>query len=63
MNKEALAELIDAYADAKASNNKLLIQTMIKQLEVTLDALFQDKDAPAPVESNGVDITEDGGSY
>jgi len=63
MNKEALAELIDAYADAKASNNKLLIQTMIKQLEVTLDALFQDKAAPAPLEGGAVDITEDGGSY
>ncbi len=60
MNKEALAELIDAYADAKASNNKLLVQTMIKQLEVTLDALFKEQEPVPAVESGGVDITEQG---
>jgi hypothetical protein len=60
MNKEALAELIDAYADAKASNNKLLVQTMIRQLEVTLDEIFKEQE-PAPAEeSGGVDITEQG---
>jgi len=60
MSKEALAELIDAYADAKASNNKLLIQTMIKQLEITLDVLFKDKESSQSLESSGVDITEEG---
>ena len=40
MSKEALAELIDAYADAKATKNKVLIQTMIRQLEVALDSMF-----------------------
>lgn len=60
MSKEALAELIDAYADAKASNNKLLIQTMIKQLEVTLDLIFKDQEPEPTSESNGVDITEEG---
>ena len=60
MNKEALAELIDAYADAKASNNKLLIQTMIKQLEVTLDLLFKDEEKASQEETGGVDITEEG---
>ena len=60
MSKEALAELIDAYADAKASNNKLLIQTMIKQLEITLDVLFKDKESSQSLESPGVDITEEG---
>jgi|TARA_B100000073_G_C23671409_1_gene548775 hypothetical protein len=60
MNKEALAELIDAYADAKASNNKLLIQTMIKQLEVTLDLLFKDEQQAPQGETGGVDITEEG---
>ena len=60
MNKEALAELIDAYADAKASNNKLLVQTMIKQLEVTLDVLFKEQEPTPAAESGGVDITEQG---
>lgn len=60
MNKEALAELIDAYADAKASNNKLLVSTMIKQLEVTLNELFKEQEPAPAAESNGVDITEQG---
>lgn len=60
MNKEALAELIDAYADAKASNNKLLVSTMIKQLEVTLNEIFKEQEPAPATESNGVDITEQG---
>ena len=53
MNKEALAELIDAYADAKATKNKVLVQTMIKQLELALDSLFatEEKEAPAQEDS------------
>ena len=58
MSKEALAELIDAYADAKATNNKVLIQTMIRQLEVTLDALFPE--APKEEGTPSVKITEEG---
>lgn len=58
MSKEALAELIDAYADAKATNNKVLIQTMIRQLEVTLDALFPE--APKEEGASSVEITEEG---
>jgi len=60
MNKEAFAELIDAYADAKASNNKLLVQTMIRQLEVTLDEIFKEQESAPAKESGGVDITEQG---
>lgn len=60
MNKEALAELIDAYADAKASNNKLLVSTMIKQLEVTLNEIFKEQEPAPATESGGVDITEQG---
>jgi len=60
MNKEALAELIDAYADAKASNNKLLVQTMIRQLEVALNAIFKEQEPDPAKESGGVDITEQG---
>lgn len=52
MNKEALAELIDAYADAKATKNKVLVQTMIKQLELALDSLFSsEEEAPAQEDS------------
>jgi hypothetical protein len=60
MNKEAFAELIDAYADAKASNNKLLVQTMIRQLEVALNAIFEEQEPDPAEESGGVDITEQG---
>lgn len=60
MSKEVLAELIDAYADAKASKNKVLIQTMIRQLESALDSLFPNTEyEPAP-ETNGVVLPEEG---
>ena len=57
MSKEVLAELIDAYADAKASKNKVLIATMIKQLEMALDEVFGATEAPASDGSRSVDIT------
>ncbi len=60
MSKEALAELIDAYADAKASNNKILIQTMIRQLEMALDSLFPNIGAEPAPETNGVILPEEG---
>lgn len=40
MGKKELATLVDAYADAKASGNKYLTQTMIAQLERALDEVF-----------------------
>ena len=53
MSKEAFAELIDAYADAKATKNKVLVQTMIRQLELALDSLFatEEKEDPAQEDS------------
>jgi|TARA_B100000085_G_scaffold1593_1_gene1482 hypothetical protein len=60
MSKEALAELIDAYADAKASNNKILIQTMIRQLEMALDSLFPSTEPEPTPETNGVILPEEG---
>jgi hypothetical protein len=40
MNKAEFAQLIDAYADAKASGNKYLLQRMITDLEEALSTLF-----------------------
>ena len=40
MDKEQLAELIDAYADAKVSRNKFLCQEMINKLEDALSDLY-----------------------
>jgi hypothetical protein len=40
MNKAEFAQLIDAYADAKASGNKYLVQRMIADLEQALNELF-----------------------
>ena len=36
MTKAKLAQLIDAYADSKASGNKYLVAKMIEELEVAL---------------------------
>ena len=55
MTKTQLAALIDAYADAKASGNKHLIQTMIAQLE---DALNEVCEPGAPEEISAVAPTE-----
>jgi hypothetical protein len=50
MDKETLAALIDAYADAKASKNKILIKSMIDSLEQALSMLFPDEPAVPPAE-------------
>lgn len=47
MNKKSLAALIDAYADAKASRNQHLVNTMVAQLEQALDTVFA-SEAGAP---------------
>ena len=52
MNKQTLAELIDAYADAKASGNKILIKAMIGNLEQALSAIFPNE-PEAPEEGSG----------
>lgn len=44
MNKKSLAALIDAYADAKASRNQHLVNTMVAQLEQALDMVFAGED-------------------
>lgn len=58
MDKQTFAELIDAYADAKASKNKILIRSMIDNLEQALNILF-----PSSSESEQmggeVEITEE----
>ena len=43
MNKKDLAVLIDAYADAKASRNQHLVNSMAAQLEQALDSLFPEE--------------------
>lgn len=40
MGKKELATLIDAYADAKMSENKYLMGLMIEQLEAALNQIF-----------------------
>jgi hypothetical protein len=42
MDKKEFATLIDAYADAKASRNQHLINSMVAQLQQGLDSLFPD---------------------
>lgn len=46
INKKELVLLIDAYADAKASRNPHLIGVMAKQLEQTLDIMFEETSQP-----------------
>lgn len=51
MGKKELATLVDAYADAKASGNKYLVQSMIVQLEKALNEIFgEDSEAVEPSE-------------
>jgi len=56
MDKEKLAELTDAYADAKASKNRILVESMIEKLEVALNSIFGAQRTNLP---QGVDITEE----
>lgn len=51
MNKPELAQLIDAYADSKASGNKYLIAKMIEELEQALTQVCGErKEDDAPFE-------------
>lgn len=48
MDKRTLAQLVDAYADAKASRNQHLVNSMVAQLEQALDEVFPpDAESPA----------------
>lgn len=53
MTKAELAELIDAYADAKTSGNKYLVKSMIEQLESALNEVCDESEIefspPPPV--------------
>lgn len=40
MDKANFAQLIDAYADAKVSGNKILVKAMIGELESALNSIF-----------------------
>jgi hypothetical protein len=40
MTKAEFAQLIDAYADSKASGNKYLVKKMIEELEGALNEIF-----------------------
>jgi len=46
MTKAELASMIDAYADAKASGNKYLVQKMIEELEQALTEVCDSVDMP-----------------
>ena len=46
MTKAELASMIDAYADAKASGNKYLVNKMVKELEYALDEVCDSADMP-----------------
>jgi hypothetical protein len=55
MTKTDFAQLIDAYADAKACGNKYLMKKMIVELEAALNELFGESnpeqfDNPLPEE-------------
>lgn len=46
MTKSELAQLIDAYADSKASGNKYLVAKMIEELEMALTEVCDGGDMP-----------------
>ncbi len=46
MTKAELASMIDAYADAKASGNKYLVQKMIEELEMALSEVCDSNTLP-----------------
>jgi len=48
MDKRTLAQLVDAYADAKASRNQHLMNSMVSQLEQALDLVFPAEAAVEP---------------
>jgi hypothetical protein len=57
MGKKELATLIDAYADAKASGNKYLVQNMIEQLQQALDEVCG-PDAPGVEQDEEESLSE-----
>lgn len=58
MDKASFAQLIDAYADAKVSGNKILVKAMIGELESALNSVFPE--AQADESSLGeVEITQE----
>jgi hypothetical protein len=48
MTKAELAQLIEAYADSKASGNRYLVQKMIEELEQALDEVCGGTELPQP---------------
>lgn len=48
MDKASFAQLIDAYADAKVSGNKILVKAMIGELESALNSVFPEAQADEP---------------
>ena len=58
MDKQTFAELIDAYADAKASKNKILIRSMIDNHEQALIILFPNSSESEQM-GGEVEITEE----
>ena len=51
MDKKTLATLIDAYADAKASKNQHLVNSMVIQIQQALDEVFDEGEDETPTES------------
>lgn len=43
ITKDKLAELIDAYAIAKASNNRTLLDMSVETLKQAIDSLYVDQ--------------------
>lgn len=60
ISKKDLATLIDAYADAKASRNQHLINSMVAQLEQALESVFGPED---PAEVTTPEVVEAGTEY
>jgi len=50
MTKAELAQLIDAYADSKASGNKYLVTKMIEELEMALTEVCGSSEDMPPFE-------------
>ena len=51
MDKKTFATLIDAYADAKASKNQHLVNSMVVQIQQALDEVFDGGEDETPTES------------
>lgn len=51
VNKDKLAELIDAYAIAKASNNKTLLELSVDSLKSAIDSIYTEAEDAEPKDS------------